>query len=121
MRFPLRLLIAVLFSMLGPIAAHAAATILPEPESCFQALTPTSGGPNGTGTGFVGLLGSISAGTGGTSGVYGGVALTGGNGANATANITVSGGGVTQVTILNPGVGYVAGDILSAEIGRAHV
>ena len=31
-----------------------AATILPPAETCFQALTPTSGGPSNTGSGMVG-------------------------------------------------------------------
>ena len=92
----------------------AQATILPPGETCFSALTPTSGGPGNTGTGFIGLLGSITGGSGYINGTYGGVPLTGGNGSNATANITVSGGSVTQVAILNPGVTYVVGDVLSA-------
>ena len=70
-----------------------------------------------TGTGMLGLLGNLVAGTGGASGTYAGVSLTGGSGMNATANITVSGGGVTQVTILNPGVQYQVGDTLSAASG----
>ncbi len=86
--------------------ARAAATQLPPGEVCFAANTGT--------TGMVGLLGSITAGIGGTAGTYGGVALTGGSGTGATANITVSGGGVTAVTILNPGTAYVVGDVLSA-------
>jgi hypothetical protein len=94
--------------------AYGATTLLPSGESCFSALTPTSGGPGNTGTGFVGLLGPITAGTGGTSATYGGVALTGGAGTGATANITVAGGVVTQVAILNPGAQYVVGDVLSA-------
>lgn len=95
-------------------AAQGATTLLPNGEQCFSALQPTSGGPGGTGTGFVGLLGAITAGTGGTTGTYGGVALTGGSGTGATANITVAGGVVTQVAVLNPGVQYVVGDVLSA-------
>src|ERR1700753_599785 len=63
-------------------------------------------------------LETITGGTGGTSGTYGGVALTGGSGSQATANITVSGGGVTAVTILNPGIQYVVGDVLSAASGN---
>lgn len=70
-----------------------------------------------TGTGMVGALATITPGTGGTTGVYGGIPLTGGAGSGATANITVSGGGVTAVAILNPGVGYQVGDILSANSG----
>jgi hypothetical protein len=68
----------------------------------------------GTGTGMVGLLGSITGGSLYTNGSYGGVALTGGMGSGATANITVSGGAVTSVTILNPGTQYIVGDVLSA-------
>src|SRR6185312_14805430 len=52
------------------------------------------------------------------TGTYGGVALTGGSGSGATANITVSGGTVTAVTILNPGTQYVVGDVLSAAAGN---
>ncbi len=118
MRFPLYFLLPILVVSLWPVEGNSAATILPPPETCFQALTPTSGGANGTGTGFVGLLGTITGGSGGTAGTYGGVALTGGNGTNATANITVAGGTVTAVTILNPGAGYVVGDVLSAATGN---
>lgn len=91
----------------------AAATLLPNGEQCFSATTSTSGA-SGTGNGFVGTLGTITPGTGGTAGTYGGVALTGGSGTGATANITVSAGGVTAVAILNPGTQYVVGDVLSA-------
>ena len=108
------LILAAALWALAPVSAHAQATLLPPGEQCFQALTPTSGGPSGTGTGFVGVLGTITGGTGGTTGTYGGVALTGGHGTGATANVTVSGGAVTAVTILNPGVAYVVGDVLSA-------
>jgi hypothetical protein len=70
-----------------------------------------------TGTGMLGLLGAITGGSAGTAGAYGGVTLTGGSGSGGTANITVSGGAVTAVVILNPGTGYAVGDILSAASG----
>jgi hypothetical protein len=74
-------------------------------------------GVSTTGTGMIGLLGNLIGGTGGTSGTYAGVPMTGGSGMNATANITVSGGAVTQVTILNPGIQYQVGDTISAASG----
>jgi hypothetical protein len=70
-----------------------------------------------TGTGMLGLMGPIIGGTGGVTGTYGGVALTGGSGSGATANITVTGGAVTAVTILNPGLQFVVADVLSAAPG----
>ena len=110
----LSILLALALSWFAPEKVNAQATLLPIAESCFVGLSPTSGGPGGTGTGFVGLLGTITGGSGGTAGTYGGVALTGGNGTGATANIIVSGGAVTAVTILNPGKQYVVGNVLSA-------
>lgn len=107
-------LIAILLCMLWGQAAFAQATLLPPGEQCFSVTTPTSGGTSGTGTGLIGLLGTITGGSGGTNGVYGGVPLTGGSGSNATANITVSGGIVTAVAIVNPGINYIVGDTLSA-------
>lgn len=86
--------------------AFAQATILPPGETCFQA----TAGING----MVGVLGTITGGSSYSNGSYGGVVLTGGSGTGATANITVSGGVVTQVTVLNPGIAYVVGDVLSA-------
>jgi len=110
----LSIILALALSWFAPQKAYAQATLLPLAESCFVGLSPTSGGPGGTGTGFVGLLGPITGGSGGTNGTYGGVALTGGNGTGATANITVSGGAVTAVTILNPGKQFMVGNVLSA-------
>ncbi len=61
------------------------------------------------------LTGAISApGAAYTNGIYPNVPLTGGMGTGATANIVVTGNSVTTVTIGNPGINYVAGDILSA-------
>jgi len=57
---------------------------------------------------------SISnAGTLYTNGVYQNVSLTGGSGANATANIVISGGIVTSCNITFGGNFYVVGDVLS--------
>ena len=44
------------------------------------------------------------------------VTLTGGTGTGATAIAIVSGGVVTGFTITNPGVGYTAGDVLTATL-----
>lgn len=99
-------LAAVFAVALSCVQAFGQATILPPGETCFQA----TAGING----MVGLLGAITGGSSYTNGTYGGVALTGGSGSGATANITVSGGIVTAVAILNPGVQYVVSDVLSA-------
>lgn len=99
--------IAAAFAVaLSCVQAFGQATILPPGETCWQATTGING--------MVGVLGSITGGSLYTNGTYGGVSLTGGSGSGATANITVSGGIVTAVTILNPGIQYVVGDVLSA-------
>lgn len=71
----------------------------------------------GTGTGMVGLLGPLRRGAGGRDGGYGGVALQGGAGQGATANITVRGGRVDSVAITDPGASYQVGDVLTANPG----
>jgi hypothetical protein len=58
-------------------------------------------------------LGTLIAGSLYTNGVYQNVALTGGSGANATADIVISGGVVTSCTLKFGGNFYVVGDILS--------
>lgn len=63
----------------------------------------------------IATLGSLVTGTGyAATNTYTNVPLTGGTGSGATANITVSGTGVTGVTLLNGGTGYTVGDVLSA-------
>jgi len=66
-------------------------------------------------------FGSISnAGAAYTNGTYNNVPLTGGSGIEATANITVAGGVVTTVTVVNPGINYIIGDtlsVLAADVG----
>jgi len=63
--------------------------------------------------GQIATLGTITAGSLYTNGVYQNVALTGGSGANATADIVIVGGVVTSCTLKFGGNFYVAGDILS--------
>lgn len=57
---------------------------------------------------------ALVGGSGYVNGVYFNVPLTGGSGNSATANIVVSGGAVTSVTISNPGCLYSVGNSLSA-------
>lgn len=64
--------------------------------------------------GSIAGFGTIVPGSGYTNGVYENIPLTGGNGGNAIATITISGGAVTGVTLLNGGYSYVVGDSLSA-------
>jgi hypothetical protein len=61
-------------------------------------------------------FGAITGGSGYTDGIYEGVNLTGGEGSNGTATITVSGGAVTAITLINPGYLYNAGDVVSASV-----
>jgi len=60
-------------------------------------------------------LGAITGGSGYADGSYTDVPLTGGLGFLATADITVLGGTVTAVTIVDRGAGYTIGDALSAD------
>ena len=64
--------------------------------------------------GQIATLNTLVGGTGYTNGNYQDIALTGGNGSDATATITVSGGVVTSVVLNNPGSFYIVGDVLSA-------
>jgi len=59
-------------------------------------------------------FGTIVGGSGYTNGTYENVPLTGGDGSNASATITVSGGSVTAITLVNPGYLYLVGNSLSA-------
>jgi hypothetical protein len=62
----------------------------------------------------VATLGAITGGSAYTNGTYLNVPLTGGAGLGAVANIVVSGGAVTAVTLTQGGTGYVVGNTLSA-------
>lgn len=73
---------------------------------------------NHTSSGPIGTVGAITAGSGGSSGFYNNVPLTGGSGAGALGNFTVAAGGVTAFSIAYEGRDYVAGDVLSAASGN---
>ena len=64
--------------------------------------------------GVVNGFGSITPGSSYTNGNYFGVSLTGGSGSGITADVVVSGGVVTSVTVQNGGSLYAVGDTLSA-------
>jgi len=61
-------------------------------------------------------LGAITGGSGYVNGTYYNRPLTGGSGTGATADIVVSGGAVTSVTLTNGGVNYTVGNTLTASI-----
>lgn len=62
----------------------------------------------GTGTGFSVPVATVGAAT------FTGVSLIGGTGSLATADIVVNNGKVTTVTMVNRGIGYAAGNLMSA-------
>ncbi len=64
----------------------------------------------------IATLGAITAGSGYTNGTYTGIPLSGGTGKGATATITVAGGVVTVVTLVNKGTGYTVADSLTANL-----
>jgi hypothetical protein len=68
----------------------------------------------GATTGIITAVSTIVPGTGYATGTFYGVALQGGTGTLAYAEITVAGGGVTAVNITQGGSGYVDGDVLTA-------
>ena len=69
--------------------------------------------PPTTVQGQITTVGSLTGGSLYTNGVYQNVSLTGGSGANATADIVITGGAVTSCSITFGGNFYVVGDILS--------
>lgn len=61
----------------------------------------------------IATLGTVTGGSLYTNGLYSNISLTGGSGSGATANILVSSGSVTSVTLTNPGNFYNVGDVLT--------
>ena len=86
-------------------------------DTAFQASTdPNRAALTTIQDGTILSFGNAVAGSGYTDGTYTAVALTGGSGSGATANIVVSGGGVaTGSTLVDGGVGYKSTDQLSAD------
>jgi hypothetical protein len=74
----------------------------------YSELTGVAGQP------FQGTI--IAPGAASSNGTFNNAALTGGSGTGATANITTAGGVVTSVVLLPTGLGYNAGDVLSATV-----
>jgi hypothetical protein len=67
-------------------------------------------------TGAVASFGTRVNGSGYTSATYTNVALSGGSGYGATANITVAGGAVTAATLVRGGQWYTTSDTLSCNL-----
>jgi len=67
-------------------------------------------------TGAVATFGTRVNGSGYTSGTYTNVALSGGSGYGATANITVTSGAVTAATLVRGGQWYTTSDTLSCDL-----
>lgn len=75
---------------------------------------PTAAGWETNEQGGVDDISITNAGSAYTNGTYLYVPLTGGSGTGATATITVAGGVVTVVAVMNQGLNYAIGDFLSA-------
>jgi len=86
----------------------------PTPNAAYQTELNYYYYPTTIVQGGIAGFGSITGGSGYTDGVYENITLTGGDGANGTATITVSGGSVTALTLVNPGYLYLVGNSLSA-------
>jgi hypothetical protein len=103
-------------SILVSGAAVTAVTIT-DPGSGYAVSDSISASAATLGTGINTLTtGSLVGGTNYATGTYSNVALTGGTGSGARANITVGAGGdVTAVTMTSRGVGYTVADSMSAD------
>jgi hypothetical protein len=86
----------------------------PTPDSNYQTELHYYYYPTTIVQGGIAGFGTIVGGSGYTNGVYENVSLTGGDGSNGSATITVSGGAVTALTLINPGYLYLVGNSLSA-------
>ena len=85
----------------------------PTPDQNYQVEMHYFYYPPTTVQGQITTVGSLTSGSLYTNGVYQNVSLTGGSGANATADIVIAGGAVTSCSITFGGNFYVVGDILS--------
>jgi hypothetical protein len=86
----------------------------PSPDASYQTELHYYYYPVSIVQGVLSGLGTITGGTGYINGTYQKVPLTGGKGQYAFADIVVSGGAVTSVSIRDGGSFYIVGDVLSA-------
>ena len=86
----------------------------PTPDANYQTELHYYYYPQSIVQGVLSGLGTITGGSGYVNGTYQKVMLTGGKGQYAMADIVVSGGVVTSVSIRDGGSFYVVGDVLSA-------
>jgi hypothetical protein len=86
----------------------------PTPDNSYQTELHYYYYPTTIVQGGIAGFGTIVGGSGYTNGTYENVPLTGGDGANGSATITVSGGAVTALTLVNPGYLYLVGNSLTA-------
>jgi hypothetical protein len=86
----------------------------PSPDASYQTELHYYYYPVSIVQGVLSGLGTITGGTGYINGTYQKVPLTGGKGQYAFADIVVSGGTVTSVSIRDGGSFYIVGDVLSA-------
>lgn len=108
------------YALFGPEVLNKAATnelsfmLAPTPDDRYDIELHYYYYPVSIVQGIIKLLGTITGGSGYTNGSYYRVPLTGGTGSGATADIIISGGAVTSVTLRSGGSFYTVGDVLSA-------
>jgi hypothetical protein len=88
----------------------------PTPDDSYQTELHYYYYPTTIVQGGIAGFGTIVPGSGYTNGIYEQVVLSGGSGYNSLATVTISGGGVTSINLVNPGYFYNVGDILSASV-----
>ena len=108
------------YALFGPEVLNRGATnelsfmMAPTPDSQYSIELHYYYYPVSIVQGIIRLLGSIVGGSGYTNGSYYRVPLTGGTGSGASADIIVSGGSITTVTLRSGGSFYTVGDSLTA-------
>jgi hypothetical protein len=108
------------YSLFGPAVLNQGATnelsfiLTPTPDAQYSIELHYYYYPVSIVQGIIRLLGSITGGSGYTNGSYYRVPLLGGTGSGASADIIVSGGSITAVTLRSGGSFYTVGDSLTA-------
>jgi hypothetical protein len=108
------------YSLFGPEVLNRGATnelsfmLAPTPDAQYSIELHYYYYPVSIVQGIIRLLGGITGGSGYTNGSYYRVPLTGGTGSGASADIIVSGGSITAVTLRSGGSFYTVGDSLTA-------